>query len=213
MSNLMQLVENEETSEFYPTPQSLVEKMLEGIDWRYVSTILEPSAGKGDILREIARAEHGRGYYGKFDIDCIEIDPNLRQILKYNFSEAREDEIRSKNNKLTEKVSWNAITYRYDTIELTESQKAEKKELEAELQTFFAQGIHIVHDDFLTYNPFKQYDLIIMNPPFSNGDKHLLKALKMQEKGGTMMPSFSFLLYRLSNPKSKLSSTGLSTLK
>ena len=26
-----------------------------------------------------------------------------------------------------------------------------------------------------------------MNPPFSNGDKHLLKALKMQEKGGAII--------------------------
>ena len=51
MSNLLQLVENEQTSEFYPTPQSLVEKMLQGIDWAYIHTILEPSAGKGDILR------------------------------------------------------------------------------------------------------------------------------------------------------------------
>ena len=26
-----------------------------------------------------------------------------------------------------------------------------------------------------------------MNPPFSNGDKHLLKALQMQEKGGNIV--------------------------
>lgn len=187
MSNLMQYVENEQTSEFYPTPQSLVEKMIEGIDWRYVSTILEPSAGKGDILRKIARAEHGRGYYRKFDIDCIEIDPNLRQILKYNFSEAREDTLRTKNRNLEPTSYWNEETRRYVTIELTESQKAEKREVEEELRTFFSNGIHIVHDNFLTYNPFKQYDLIIMNPPFSNGDRHLLKALKMQEKGGSII--------------------------
>ena len=52
MSNLMQMVENEQTSEFYPTPENLIEKMLSGIDWNYIHTILEPSAGKGDILRE-----------------------------------------------------------------------------------------------------------------------------------------------------------------
>lgn len=183
MSNLLQYVENEETSEFYPTPQSLVEKMIEGIKWEYVHTILEPSAGKGDILREIAKTS----WYDDFDVDCIEIDPNLRQILKYNFSEERKDTLETKNRALTPTSRWNVKTYRYDTIELTKSQKAEKEELEAELKTFFAHGIHIVHDDFLTYNPFKQYDLIIMNPPFSNGDKHLLKALKMQEKGGSII--------------------------
>ena len=188
MSNLLQLVENEETSEFYPTPQSLIEKMIEGIKWDYVHTILEPSAGKGDILREIARTRNYKSYYhDAFDVDCIEIDPNLRQILKYNFSEEREDTLRTKNRKLEPTSYWNEETRRYITIDLTESQKAEKQEVEEELRTFFSQGIHIVHDNFLTYNPFKQYDLIIMNPPFSNGDKHLLKALKMQEKGGSII--------------------------
>lgn len=30
----------------------------------------------------------------------------------------------------------------------------------------------------------KEYDLIVMNPPFSNGCKHLLKALEMQKRNG-----------------------------
>ena len=42
----------------------------------------------------------------------------------------------------------------------------------------------VVHNDFLTFNTMKKYNLIIMNPPFSNGDKHLLKALDMQKDGG-----------------------------
>ena len=41
-----------------------------------------------------------------------------------------------------------------------------------------------MHDDFLTYDTMKEYDLIIMNPPFSNGCKHLLKALEMQQRNG-----------------------------
>ncbi|MBQ7646986.1 MAG: hypothetical protein IJS94_06940, partial [Clostridia bacterium] len=68
--------------EFYPTPPALINKMLEGIDWNYVETILEPSAGKGDILRQIALKEATTLYRGnRFDVDCIEIDPYLRQIL------------------------------------------------------------------------------------------------------------------------------------
>lgn len=43
---------------------------------------------------------------------------------------------------------------------------------------------HVVHDDFLTYQTRKHYDLIVMNPPFSNGSSHLLKALEMQRNGG-----------------------------
>lgn len=155
MSNLLDLVVNQEKSEFYPTPQSLVEKMLSGIDWDYIHTVLEPSAGKGDILKVLAQKERLTHWRSReFDVDCIEIDPNLRQILKYNFSLERR-----KN-------------YEQNTTEY---------------QSFFNKGLHIVHDDFLAYTAYKNYDLIIMNPPFSNGDVHLLKALKMQEKGGNII--------------------------
>lgn len=39
---------------FYPTPPDLAEKLLAGIDWYMIETILEPSAGKGDLTREEA---------------------------------------------------------------------------------------------------------------------------------------------------------------
>jgi hypothetical protein len=42
-------------------------------------------------------------------------------------------------------------------------------------------GISVVWDDFLTYETFKEYDYIIMNPPFSNGVDHVLKALEIAE--------------------------------
>jgi hypothetical protein len=45
----------------------------------------------------------------------------------------------------------------------------------------------VVHDDFLTYNTYKRYELIAMNPPFSDGDKHLLKAIEMQKNGGKIV--------------------------
>ena len=193
MSNLLQLVENEETSEFYPTPQSLIAKMIEGIKWDYVHTILEPSAGKGDILREIAKINSGYRYDGNFDIDCIEIDPNLRQILKYNFGD-RKIVLKDEVNRIRKKYKYcydHSYEYYSDTakknVPLPRQDFQRIKEIEAELETFFKNGIHIIHDDFLTYTPFKRYDLIIMNPPFSNGDKHLLKALKMQEKGGSII--------------------------
>ena len=32
--------------QFYPTPPSVAERMLSGIDWRYIQTVLEPEAGK-----------------------------------------------------------------------------------------------------------------------------------------------------------------------
>lgn len=194
MSNVLQIVENEQTSEFYPTPESLVKKMLEGLDWDYIKTILEPSAGKGDILRALARNEK---YDKHFEVDCIEIDPYLRQVLKYNFSKERKDELNAESRKIRSKYKYceerfgkgwcyyDENTKNYELLPY--SDRIRIQEIDIEKENFFANGIHIVHDDFLTYNPFKQYDLIIMNPPFSNGDKHLLKALKIQEKGGNII--------------------------
>lgn len=123
-------------SEFFPTPINIIQKMINHLDFKNINSILEPSAGKGDIIDIVKkRMELSRGYYKKecnFDIDTIEIDENLQHIL------------RGKN-------------YR------------------------------IVHNNFLTYNTYKNYDLIIMNPPFNEGDKHLLKAIEMQQNGGKIV--------------------------
>ena len=104
------------------------------VDWKRVETILEPSAGRGDLI-ECAIRRNGGGLsvrYGRYDlddIDCVEIDPNLRALLT-------------------------------------------------------GKGFRVVHDDFLTYHTRKRYSLILMNPPFSEGDKHLLHALELCEHGG-----------------------------
>lgn len=37
-------------NEFYPTPKNLIDKMLKGTDLSMISSVLEPSAGKGDIV-------------------------------------------------------------------------------------------------------------------------------------------------------------------
>lgn len=132
LPNLVQLIK-ETNNEFYPTPPHIAEKLLEGIDWRSIEQVLEPSAGKGDLAKAINTKTH-KTHYHKTRIDCIEIDKNVRAILKHSLAQ---------NENMT-----------------------------------------IVHDDFLTYNHYKKYNLIAMNPPFSNGDEHLLKALQMQEDGG-----------------------------
>ena len=120
--------------DFYPTPVNLVEKMLQSVDFTKIHTILEPSAGKGDILDYLKEKQDNGSYRTnwkpiKFDFDCIEKEEELRGILK-------------------------------------------------------EKGYRVVFDDFLRFDTMKQYDMIIMNPPFSDGDKHLLKAIKMQEKSG-----------------------------
>ena len=124
--------------EFYPTPDSLIEKLLTrglkgvefegdlaGLEGRRFpvnlgSVVLEPSAGSGAIVDYIREEDMTK------KIDVIEKDVRL-------------------SNELTRK------------------------------------GYRVIHDDFLTFEPFKQYDSIVMNPPFSNGDEHLLKALEVAE--------------------------------
>lgn len=80
---------------FYPTPEALAEKLLAGIKWDLVESILEPSAGKGDLARYVAGKLHYRHYrfpahdehdwaraISGADIDCVEIDPLLRNTLE-----------------------------------------------------------------------------------------------------------------------------------
>lgn len=120
-----------ESKNFYPTPEKIIEKMLDGLDFEMIKSVLEPSAGKGDIVAALLRKHEkvDRWNYSPIDIDCIEIDENLQHILK-------------------------------------------------------GKKCRVVHNDFLTYNTLKEYDLIVMNPPFDTGCKHLLKALEMQERNG-----------------------------
>lgn len=121
-----------DNKDFYPTPQNLIDKMFCDIDFKMIKSILEPSAGKGDIVEALRKKQEMHLYgYNKycFDIDCIEIDQRLQRILK-------------------------------------------------------ERNFRVVHNDFLTYNTMKEYDLIVMNPPFSNGCKHFLKAIDMQKRNG-----------------------------
>lgn len=118
--------------EFYPTPGKLAGKMISMIDLTKVKTVLEPSAGKGDLAECLVSATKKFSHGNNIDLDCIEIDENLRYILN-------------------------------------------------------GKGFRVVHDDFLTFSTGKRYDLIIMNPPFSNGDEHLLKAISLMEHGGQIV--------------------------
>lgn len=46
------------------------------------------------------------------------------------------------------------------------------------------EGHNVIWDDYLTFDPPRFYDLIIQNVPFSNGVKHLLKSISIQERIG-----------------------------
>lgn len=130
----------EQDNQFYPTPKSFLTRICTdfkaeissfGKEHKYDIKVLEPCAGKGDIATFL---KESWGHYGfsstpRCDIECVEIDPNLRALLK-------------------------------------------------------GKDFPVVHDDFLTFNPYTRYDLIFMNPPFENAEQHLMKAITMQEKYG-----------------------------
>lgn len=130
-----------DNSDFYPTPLSLAGKMLALIDWRRVKYILEPSAGKGDLVNAVCRMVESKRYSDKnslcYDLkerpndcfDVIESDYNLRLLLR-------------------------------------------------------GKGLRLIDDDFLHFTTEKRYDLVLMNPPFSEGAKHLIKAIQLQKNGG-----------------------------
>lgn len=69
---------------FYPTPRSVISKMIaplmnmvEGRYYLHSKQILEPSAGKGDILDYITSVHN----IPKANVFCVENDPELQMIL------------------------------------------------------------------------------------------------------------------------------------
>lgn len=116
--------------EFYPTPSEIAGKLFSMIDWKALRdsdcNILEPSAGRGDLI------DYLRSYLGRREehvaIDVIELDSNLQAMLK-------------------------------------------------------GKGYRLVGDDFLEYKTSKAYDLIALNPPFIQGDLHLLHAIDLMRNG------------------------------
>lgn len=136
-------------SDFYPTPEKVIQIMLSTVQNRDPKSILEPSAGKGNIIGGLIDWLKCKKYVSEVSclnlIHCIEKDPELQHFL-------------------------------------------------------MGKGYNLIDTDFLTYSGRMQFDLIIMNPPFSQGVKHLLKAWNILYSGEIVC-----LLNwdTISNPKTK----------
>lgn len=111
--------------DFYPTPREVIEKMMmdECVSGK---TVLEPSAGKGDIVDWLNEN-------GAAQVIACEKDPNIRKLL---------------NGKC-----------------------------------------EIIADDFLsvTSEQVSHIDYIVMNPPFSEGARHILHAFDIAPAGCTIV--------------------------
>lgn len=106
---------------FYPTPTSVIERMLMGADIAN-KIILEPSAGKGNIVDYLQTN-------GAKEVIACEVEPNLAKIL--------------------------------------------------------STKCRIIASDFLklTSEDVSHIDMIVMNPPFSDDDKHILHAWRIAPLG------------------------------
>lgn len=83
----------------------------------------------------------------------------------------------------------------FGTIELSGGKKYEARhtankdrvyaiEQNPELQMILQQkGYRVIASDFLSFQPEHRFNLILMNPPFSNGDTHLLHAWEILRNG------------------------------
>lgn len=186
--NITEMITTDEAREgFYPTPPNVVGKLLDDVDWFVVQNVLEPSAGKGNLVDGMAAAWSGERAKSRFHdhaivVDCVEIDPYLRTILQYEYGGQREGELTRRLRDIENARSYdyknNTYTYQNPT------DAAEYKGVEAEREKRKAVECRIVHDNFLSFNSRKHYDLIVMNPPFADGDAHLLHAIELQSRSG-----------------------------
>ena len=175
---------------FYPTPPGVVEKLLDGIDWYTIENVLEPSAGKGNLVDGVAASynnelKHWRHRDSTISVDCIEIDPYLRSILQYEYCGQRQEELRKRIKELEDSREYDRIKYRYEFRTATDAY--EHQMLTADHDKRKSAECRIIHDNFLSFNSRKRYSLIVMNPPFSNGDEHLLHAIQLQSRHGGMI--------------------------
>jgi predicted RNA methylase len=108
-------------NQFYPTPPALAEKAWKLFTNRNYQSLLEPSAGRGDLI------DHRKGRL-PYHVDCIESDADNIAILK-------------------------------------------------------EKGYRVIDTDFLTFDTRKNYDRVLLNPPFNRGVTHTLKAWEIVKNG------------------------------
>ena len=156
--------------EFYPTPPELAAKM---VNCKFlkgkIETILEPSAGKGDLIDFLL-----------LTIEYLKYRDYCQYIYQNDLSMPYETVIEGVINEfvLPDFKKGKRATLYHDRADCVES--------ETNLCAILKEkGYRVYNDDFLSFDDDKHYDLIVMNPPFSNGDEHLLRAIEIAEKTGS----------------------------
>lgn len=170
---------------FYPTPPEVADLLLEGIEWEKGPVVLEPSAGTGNIVHAVLKEFYESRYRycdAKINVDCVEIDPHLRSVLRYEFMGEKEQDLWKQKKALEDKKTYDRERNQYRELNYHDS--ALLKSVTEGIKVLQSGDVRIVHDNFLDFDTFKQYDVIVMNPPFADGDAHLLKAIQLQSRSG-----------------------------
>ena len=169
------------SNNFYPTKKTTAYKLFsmfyEADKKKFFNCVhlLEPSAGKGDLIESFYDFLTDKEVKIYEDINSKQTD--IRKQVYYNREKIYQDKLKK---------------YKIDAIEIDGTLR----------NILIGKNINVVASDFLNFNPPKFYDLIIANFPFSEGVHHALKAIGIQERmGGSILCIIN--AETLKNPYSK----------
>lgn len=190
--------------QFYPTPDALVEKMVNKLSFPKETksiALLEPSAGKGNIVDGFIKyfIKKQDNYY-----ELLRYTPKeTRKVTHFDLSFSENKFLASLYNRFNvnfESIdnAQNWLDNNFDTDDLYYEISVKHIEHNKNIKYMISciekdkdlcsvlngKNYFTINADFLEYNTFTDYDVILMNPPFFDGDKHLLKALELIENGG-----------------------------
>ena len=169
--------------QFYPTPQELAYKLISKLDFSRVQSVLEPSAGKGDFLKAFkSYTDNAVSYY------CEGIHGDTVEEFLRDFNDAYDLDLKSieeVNQFISHKeqmsISRVLTSKKYKNVNPSITCVEIDNNLCGILKQTYSR---VINANFLDWMDFNAYDTILMNPPFADGDKHLLKAMKLLESGG-----------------------------
>lgn len=176
----------------YPTASGFIRMQPEGVPEHYIrfseiDLSTEPASGSdsvGDLIESIDKTGAGDFYPTPKAVAHLMLDTNAylsddawRRSWK-PLSEMRVNAVLEPSAGRGDLAE--AIKERFDG-----NVQIDCIELNPDLQAVLrGKNIRVVYDDFLTFDTNFMYDVIVMNPPFSNAVSHVRKAMELQSRNG-----------------------------
>jgi len=159
--------------QLFPTPPEIAARMTEYLEVTPGCTVLEPSAGTGNLMEAVLGSFSDVCGYDVSPAGCSK--PNTEGLSPKNCASCLTGTARAK------KARGEAVSFIAYEINRT---------LAEQLQSKYQGVATVINEDFLTTgeNP-DTFDHIIMNPPFENGVdiKHINHAYGMLREGGRLV--------------------------